>query len=241
MDKVETRLESPEFEEFCQRRLPDHLRRPVEGMVGLEAELETHRSECRRTWNLYISNGFTPAELCGRAGWPGSTVGGLASRPLRSEVPEAACRAAEGVLRQLRDRRLDESFPVPLLVRLEEAARGVYSSDENSLRNAVNTGRTAVSTHDAGLASAARVEAALLEIVVHPTGQVGIGFGRKWKPGVHKLTVDDLAELREWEARMEGKAPPHNVRHSTHREGHPTPEGFERNWPPYTVVEPEPL
>ena len=216
-----------EFKRFAAARLPDHLKgTPAPGSVGLEADREASIAKSRTLWNEQLALGFTPVELVGAAKWPGSTVGGGPRRPLASTVPEAACRAAEGVLRQLQERQLDQSFPPQLLVRLEEAARGVYSSDENSLRNAVNTGRTAVSHHDATVVSQRQAEAQLVPVEVFPTSQGAVGFARRWPAGRHMLTTEEVTSLEHWAETLQSDAAKH---------GHATPQGFQRNWPPFTI------
>lgn len=222
----ETRSEAEEmFQRFATARLPEHLKgEPVEGSIAIEADREASIAASRSLWNEQLSAGYTARELAGIDRWPESS-GGRPVRPLPSTVPEAAMSQASQALRELRRRSL--SLDPQLMVHLEDADRGVFTSAPVSLRGAIAAAHSACSTYDANLVTARREEATLIPVEALPCSRGTVG-PLHLRPGPHKLTAEQLEQMHTWVGAEEEKA---------RRQGRPYPDGFNRsNWPPF--VEP---
>lgn len=186
-----------EFDRYVDVKLPAHLRNPMEGMQEVEAELEAHRQRCRQSWNAAIALGFSPGQISGSQPWP-RTAGGRPIRIPSSVSVEDESQAAQAI-RELQRRGLHRDFDPALMIRLEEASRGVYCSQPISLRGAIESARLAAEAHDAAKRAAVRQEEGLIQVRVLPCSFERVG-PLHLAPGDHSLTPQQLEQHREWEA-----------------------------------------
>lgn len=149
-----------------------------------------------------VEKGFRPSEAPTETLLPSSQAI-QTSRPVqapRSKISSELERHARQGLHELRARRL--TLDATLMVALEQADAGSYTSEPAQLIGAVKAATAASNAYDRERQQAAETKAALTKVTVLAVA----GPSRKYTPGDYKLTAEEVTELQEWAAKVESQA-----------------------------------
>ena len=203
------------FDLYVGRKLPDALQEGAGIPASWTGDPEAWRAlaaaardEFRRraAFDFAVAigeQGYTAQELGSGQLSPGSVVKlatGVIKRPPRSKISLELERNARQARDELQARRL--TVDAPLMVALEGAAAGIYTSEPGTLIGAIRAATAACDAYDREHEVAREETAAKVKVRVLTTA----GPSRRYSPGVYSLNSEELRELEEWGQRVESQA-----------------------------------
>ena len=227
-------LAMAEFDAYCERTMPAHLRPDFPMPASLNYSPEAWRmlqetaaglwsETAMLTYIAQLAKGWTPQEMISGVGFGMETrPDGSPVRPMLSSLSAYTISMASRALNEAGKRALHIGELEASI--LQQAAAG--AGDEERVKAVAQSVMALVNGHDAA------VKAARAAVDTSPILMVRTAFrakrGIEYQVGTYHITEEIAGELRAWQAENEAMAL---------KRGWDAPQGFDlTTWPPFTLT-----